>query len=74
MGPRQRSVIAVMLLRKPAMHAVIHSVRMGEAMHSVLAMAKGHDRRRRHEAKGGKGGDHYRHADAKPGAELLQHG
>jgi hypothetical protein len=77
MGPRQRPVIAAMLLCnavKRPMHAVIDGIGMGEAMQGLLAMAEGHDRRRRHQAKGGEGGDCHRHAEAKPGAELLQHG
>ena len=66
-----------MLLRKAAkrpMHAVIRGIGMGKAMHRVLAMAEGHDRRRRHEAKRGEGGNRHRHAEAKPGAECPQHG
>jgi hypothetical protein len=77
MGARQRPVIGAMLVgktAKPRMHAVIRGVGVGKAMHRILAMAEGHDRRWRHEAKRGEGGDRHRHAEAKPGAEPLQHG
>ena len=76
MGPRQRPVIGAMLLRKVAkrrMHAVIRGISMGKAVHGVVTMAEGHDRRRRHEAKRREGGNRHRHAEAKPGAECPQH-
>jgi hypothetical protein len=56
------------------MHAVTHGVGMGKAMHGMLAMAEGHDRRRCHEAKGGEDSNCHCRAEAKPGAKLLQHG
>ena len=77
MGPRQRPVIGAVLLRKAAkrpMHAMIRGIGMGKAMHRVLAMAEGHNRRRRHEAKRREGGNRHRHAEPKPGAECPQHG
>ena len=77
MGPRQRPVIAAMLLCnavKRPMHAVIDGIGMGEAMQVFSPWPKAMTRRRRHQAKGGEGGDCHRHAEAKPGAELLQHG
>jgi hypothetical protein len=74
MGPRQRPVIAVMLLRKAAMRAVIDGIGMGEAIQGVLAVAEGQHGRRRREAKCGEGGDDDRHAEAEPGAECPQHG
>src|SRR5262245_15388789 len=77
MGPRQRSVIGAMLLGSAAerpMHAVMDGIGMGKAMDRVLAMAEGHDRRRRHEAKRRESGNRHRHAEPKAGAECPQHG
>jgi len=73
MSPWLLSVVAVVSLGAAAMHAVIHDVGVGEAMHSVAALAEGQDRRRGHEAKGRKHGDHHRRAEAKPGAECPQY-
>ena len=64
----------MILSRGPSVHAVIDGIGIRKAMQSVVAVTEGHDRRRRHEAKGGESGDHNRHAEPKPGAELLQHG
>jgi hypothetical protein len=60
-------VVTVVIL--PAVHAVIHGFGIGEAVRGVAAMAEGHDRRWYHQAKRGKNRDHYRQAEAKPGAE-----
>ena len=56
------------------MHAVIDGVGVGEAMHRSLAMAEGHDCRRRYQAKGGEDGDCHRDAEPNPGAQRFQHG
>ena len=64
-------MIAMIVSRGPSVHAVIDGIAISKAMHSVVAVTEGHDRRRRHEAKGGESGDHNRHAEAKPRAELL---
>jgi hypothetical protein len=63
MGPRLFTVVAVVILRV-AMHAVIHGIRIGEAVGGVAAMPEGQDGGRRHEAKRGEGGDHHRRAKA----------
>ena len=73
MSPRQFSVVAVVLLCIAAMHAVIHGVGIGETMHGIAAVAERHECRRRDKAKGSENGDHHRRAEAKPGAQLLQH-
>jgi hypothetical protein len=49
-----------MLTRQAVVHPVIDGIGMGETMHGVLAMAEGHDRRGRHEAKRCKSGDCHR--------------
>ena len=67
-------MISVMLLRRPAMHAVIRDVGIGEAVHSLAAMAEGDGRRRRNQTEGGEYGNCHSHTEAKPSAELLQHG
>ena len=64
-------MIAMIPSRCLTVHPVIHGIGIRKAMHSVVAVTEGHDRRRRHEAKGGESGDHNRHAEAKPRAEIL---
>jgi hypothetical protein len=66
-------MISVMLLGRPAMHAMIRDVGIGEAVHSVIAMAEGDDRRRRNQTEGGEGSDCHRYAEPKPGPERSQH-
>jgi hypothetical protein len=68
MGPRLFTVVAVVILRV-AMHAVIHGIRIGEAVGGVAAMPEGQDRGRRYKAERGEDGNGHRHAEAKPGAE-----
>ncbi len=65
------AAITMVLVPRATMHVVIGGIAMGEALHNVAAMAEGHHRRRRHEAKDGKAGNHDRHAEAKPGAEFC---
>ena len=53
--------------------AMIHHVRVGEALDRVLAVAHGEHSRRRHEAKRRQSGEHYRHTEANPGPERREH-
>jgi len=73
MCARGFSTIAVIVLLTVAMHAVIHGIRIGEAVGSIVAMAESYDRWGRNKAKCSKKGDQHRRAKAKPGAQLLQH-
>jgi hypothetical protein len=62
-------MVAVVICRATAMHAVIHDIRIGEAVGSIVAMTESHDRWGRDKAKGGENGEHHRHSKAKPGTE-----
>jgi hypothetical protein len=66
-------MVAVVIWHATAMHAVIHGIRIGEAVSNIVAMAESHDRWGRDKAKGGENGDHHRRAKATPGTQLLQH-
>jgi hypothetical protein len=61
----------MILSRGSSVHPVIDGLGISKAMHSVVAVTEGHNRRRRHEAKCGESGDHNCHAEARPRAELL---
>ena len=71
---RELRGIAMVLMRGAPVHAMIHCVGIGEAMHSVAAVSEGHHRGRRDEAKRGESRGRHRYAEPKSGAELLQHG
>jgi hypothetical protein len=43
-------MVAVVIWHATAMHAVIHGIRIGEAVSNIVAMAEGHDRGRCDEA------------------------
>lgn len=64
-------MIPVLLLCRTAMRAVIRDVGIGEAVHSIVAMAEGDGRRRRNQTEGGEYGNCHSHAKANTSAEPL---
>ena len=51
--PRTAYVAIGVVLRRPSMHPVIHGIGISKAMHSVVAVTEGHNRRPREGARCG---------------------